>query len=141
MLNFRDQRHVKSCSVCNAEKPQGTIGYQANDAQESPLPVSNPDAAIDVAIASPNDIEAQPHRLAPCSDDVTPTQISRSNRRGLLASLTIIAEVENARQYPRPIKWFITFVISIAAIAAPAGSSIFYREKTYNSVEFSLVNY
>ncbi|KAI9740842.1 MAG: hypothetical protein M1818_004447 [Claussenomyces sp. TS43310] len=54
------------------------------------------------------------------------TIVPRSKRRGLLGQLTIIPEIERPREYGRGTKWFITFLIAIAATAAPMGSSIFY---------------
>lgn len=53
--------------------------------------------------------------------------VSRSQRRGLLGRFTVVAEVENPLDYPRRTKWFITFVVALAAVAAPLGSTIFFR--------------
>lgn len=53
--------------------------------------------------------------------------VERSKRRGLFGRLTLLAEVEEPKNYPRKTKWFITFVVAVAAMAAPMGSSIFYR--------------
>lgn len=53
--------------------------------------------------------------------------VSRSKRRGLLGGLTLLAEVKEPKNYARSTKWFITFVVAVAAMAAPMGSSIFYR--------------
>lgn len=56
--------------------------------------------------------------------------ISRSKRRGLLATITIVPEVENPYGYKNGTKWFITLVIALAAAAAPLGSAIFLRKQT-----------
>ena len=56
-----------------------------------------------------------------------PVKIHRSKRRGLFGRFTIVAEVEEPKSYHRRTKWFITFVIALAAAAAPLGSSIIFR--------------
>ena len=57
-----------------------------------------------------------------------PVKVPRSQRRGLLGRLTILAEVEEPKHYPNSVKWFITFVIAVAAMAAPLGSTILFRK-------------
>jgi hypothetical protein len=54
--------------------------------------------------------------------------VPRSQRRGLLARLTFVAEVEKPYDYKRSTKWFITFLVALGAVAAPLGSSILLRE-------------
>lgn len=54
--------------------------------------------------------------------------VPRMKRRGLFGQLTLVAEVEDPKTYPRKMKWFITFIVAVAAAAAPMGSSIFFRE-------------
>ena len=56
-----------------------------------------------------------------------PVKVRRSARRGLFGRFTILAEVEEPKYYERRTKWFITFMIAIAAAAAPLGSAIFFR--------------
>lgn len=56
-----------------------------------------------------------------------PVKVRRSARRGLFGRFTILAEVEEPKHYERRTKWFITFMIAIAAAAAPLGSAIFFR--------------
>jgi hypothetical protein len=53
--------------------------------------------------------------------------IPRSKRRGLLGRFTIIPETERPYEYGNGTKWTITFVVALAAAAAPMGSAIFYR--------------
>lgn len=62
------------------------------------------------------------------TDHNAPIVVSRSNRRGLFGQLAVLAEVENPKTYPRNKKWFITFIVGVAGIAAPMGSSIFFRK-------------
>ncbi|KAH6722437.1 major facilitator superfamily transporter multidrug resistance [Leptodontidium sp. MPI-SDFR-AT-0119] len=52
------------------------------------------------------------------------TIVPRAKRRGLLARLTVIPEVERPYEYKNSTKWFITFQVAIAAAAAPMGSAI-----------------
>lgn len=54
--------------------------------------------------------------------------VPRMKRRGLFGQLTIVAEVEDPKTYPRKMKWFITFIVAVAAAAAPMGSAIFFRK-------------
>lgn len=58
----------------------------------------------------------------------TLVKVRRSERRGLFGRFTLLAEVEEPKHYSRTTKWFITFVIAVAAAAAPLGSAILYRK-------------
>lgn len=59
-----------------------------------------------------------------------PVKVPRSDRRGLFGRFSILAEVEEPKDYPNKTKWFITFVIATAAAAAPLGSTIFFRTRS-----------
>lgn len=61
------------------------------------------------------------------SNPPPPVPVPRDRRRGLCGRFTVVAEVEIPKHYARGTKWFITFVIAIAAMAAPMGSAIFLR--------------
>ncbi|KAL6880822.1 major facilitator superfamily domain-containing protein [Trichoderma novae-zelandiae] len=54
------------------------------------------------------------------------TVVPRSQRRGVLARLTVVPEVERPYDYKKSTKWGITLTIALATAAAPLGSSIFY---------------
>jgi len=54
------------------------------------------------------------------------TIVPRSQRRGLLGRLSIIPEVERPYDYTNKTKWLITFIVALAAAAAPLGSAIFW---------------
>lgn len=54
-------------------------------------------------------------------------KVPRGKRTGLLASWTLLYEAEEPKHYPRKIKWLITFMIALAAVSAPMGSSIVLR--------------
>jgi hypothetical protein len=56
------------------------------------------------------------------------TTVPLSQRRGLFAKLSLIPEVERPYDYANKTKWLITLIVSIAAAAAPLGSSIFFRK-------------
>jgi multidrug resistance protein len=51
-------------------------------------------------------------------------KIPRHERRGILANLCIVAEVDDPYAYSRKKKWTITFIIALAGAAAPMGSSL-----------------
>jgi hypothetical protein len=55
-------------------------------------------------------------------------KVPRSQRRGLFARFAIVAEVTEPYDYPDRTKWFIVFVIGLAAAAAPVGSAIILRQ-------------
>ena len=57
-----------------------------------------------------------------------PVKVPRSQRRGLFGRFTLVAEVEEPKDYAKRTKWFITFIVSMAAMAAPMGSAIFFRK-------------
>jgi hypothetical protein len=55
-------------------------------------------------------------------------RVPRSQRRGLLARFAVIAEVTHPYDYKNRTKWFITFIVAVAAAAAPVGSAIILRK-------------
>ena len=63
--------------------------------------------------------------------------VPRGQRRGLFANLAIIAEVTEPHDYTRKRKWMITFVVAVAAAAAPMGSSIILPALGDITVEFN----
>lgn len=66
-------------------------------------------------------------RVETGTQDPTPVKVPRSQRRGLFGRFTIVAEVEEPKHYSRRTKWYITFVVSLAAVAAPIGSTVIFR--------------
>lgn len=54
--------------------------------------------------------------------------VPRSDRRGLLGRFSIIPEVTNPYSYSPATKWWMTIIVSFAAITSSTGSSIFYRK-------------
>ena len=51
-----------------------------------------------------------------------------NERRGLLARLSLIPEVDEPKNYSPRAKWTITFIVAIAGAAAPTGSGILLRK-------------
>ncbi|CAI7660733.1 unnamed protein product [Penicillium pancosmium] len=77
-----------------------------------------------------NDPE-DPAPLSRMSTELGPAvAVPRLKRRGLFGSLTLVAEVEDPKTYPRKMKWFITFIVAWAGATAPMGSSIFFPSLT-----------
>jgi hypothetical protein len=54
--------------------------------------------------------------------------VPRLSRRGLFAAVCLMDEVDEPKHYTRPQKWWITFVVALASVAAPIGSNILLRE-------------
>lgn len=70
-----------------------------------------------------------------------PIKVPRSQRRGLFGRFTILAEVEEPRDYKNKTKWFITSLVSLAALAAPLGSTIIFRESSSTANPCPLSNH
>ena len=51
-------------------------------------------------------------------------KVPRGQRRGLFARFALVAEVTNPYAYSRRLKWWLTFVISVAGSAAPMATGI-----------------
>ena len=69
-----------------------------------------------------------PRTVSAQSKIIPVKKVPRASRTGLFARLSLLYEAEEPKHYPRVIKWYITFVIGLAAFAAPMGSSIVYRK-------------
>lgn len=88
--------------------------------QESDLP----------PVMDEKDVGIPNHSLSEDPEYDPPIVIPRLKRRGLFGQFTLLAEVDNPKAYSRKKKWFITFIVAVAAITAPMGSSIFFRKLT-----------
>lgn len=92
------------------------------------------------------DIEAQVERpnllrTTTSSSRRSVRKVPRSQRKGLFGRLTLLYEAEEPKDYPRPIKWWITSLIACAAVTAAMGSSIILPalpeiERTFNTTPF-----
>ena len=88
-------------------------------------PTTHDDEAIDT---TEKDIESAQAMSIAESCAPPPVRVPRSSRRGLFSRFCLLAEVEEPKHYSRNTKWLITFVIALAAIAAPLGSAIILRK-------------
>lgn len=92
--------------------------------QHGSVPRGDVDAAIDCELGGVLPEPQTPQTPAPPR---APGIVPRTQRRGLLASLTVIPEVERPKEYSNKVKWTITLFTAVAGAAAPMGSAIFYR--------------
>jgi hypothetical protein len=94
--------------------------------------LGEPSAWVDEDNENGRDVEAgRPAPLSRAASSVrskTLTIVPRKKRRGLFGSLSLLPEVERPYDYADKTKWAITSIVAFAAMAAPMGSSIFYRE-------------
>jgi hypothetical protein len=74
------------------------------------------------------DLSTETQSTSISTDPQTVVVVPRSQRRGLLGRFCLLAEVERPHDYKNGTKWFITLIIAAAAVVAPMGSAIFYRE-------------
>lgn len=85
-------------------------------------------ATSEAACLNENDVESSVPTNHQGSISGHAIRVPRVKRRGLLAKFSIIAEVEEPKDYSKRTKWFITFVVGMAALSAPLGSTIILRE-------------
>lgn len=78
------------------------------------------------------DIETNYPPSSSDAENDPPVTVPRLKRRGLFGQLTLLAEVENPKVYPRKTKWFITFIVAMAGSTAPMGSAILFRESLFH---------
>lgn len=121
------------------EKQEGISQYDCKNRPDGTLPINK---CKDHENDEPKDLssrcESQPdeeageppilHRtVSTQSQPVSVERVPLRHRAGLLAKLSILYEAEEPKDYPRNVKWFITFIIGVAAFAAPMGSAIILR--------------
>ena len=85
-------------------------------------------SSLTVPVQERSDEEKPPPLPRHSTEFGPPIPVLRMKRRGLFGQVALIAEIENPRTYSRRMKWFISFVVALAAIATPLGSSIFFRK-------------
>ena len=103
------------------ECPKGNVGPGLEDKVQDE---SRPDGSqLLTSETQKRDVEAVETEI----EDPEPVKVPRSQRRGLFGRFTIVAEVEEPKHYSRRTKWYITFVVALAAVAAPMGSAIIFR--------------
>ncbi|RDA88303.1 hypothetical protein CP532_6578 [Ophiocordyceps camponoti-leonardi (nom. inval.)] len=97
-----------------------TPQHHQEQEQTPPAPISE-DPTI---VTTTNNSNRPPSRRSIAS--VVVVVVPRRLRRGLLGRLAVIPEVKRPYDYSKRTKWGITAVVSLAAVSAPLGSSIFY---------------
>ncbi|KAL8794142.1 MAG: hypothetical protein Q9195_003327 [Heterodermia aff. obscurata] len=109
-----DDVNVDSSSAKNASE------------RESDAPSSAPSTIHEDAYQPQTEKDVELAQAGPRPESVAPSavKVPRSKRRGLFAQFCVLAEVEEPKHYARKTKWFVTFIIALAAVAAPLGSSI-----------------
>jgi hypothetical protein len=79
--------------------------------------------------AHDDDDDDDDHRSAPSLTLTrSAVRVPRLKRRGFLAQVTVIPEVEQPQDYRNQVKWTVTTIVSLSGALAPLGSAIFYRE-------------
>jgi multidrug resistance protein len=103
---------------------------ETHDSQDTARTHSD-DEGHDAQVATPHRSRSRaPHRSLSRAQSSTrsvrrdPIVVPRKERRGLFGTVCTIAEVTEPYDYSRRRKWTITFVVAVAAAAAPMGSSI-----------------
>lgn len=70
-----------------------------------------------------NDNDAAP-QISTTTTKEKPVPLPKSERRGLLSFVTLIAECKDSRSYSERVKYFIVFIIALASMIGPMGTSI-----------------
>lgn len=124
------------------ERPASVISVETTETEtvhdvEKALPT---DAVPAVSTSGePTGAEADPGVVGRTLSRISSTRskavtiVPRSQRRGLFARFAITPEVERPYEYKNSTKWWITATIALATLAAPLGSSIFYRKFAQDS--------
>lgn len=109
------------------ECPKGNVGPGL---EEKVQDESSPDGSQPSIVHAKKHPETKKRDVEAAETEVEnpePVKVPRSQRRGLFGRFTIVAEVEEPKHYSRRTKWYITFVVALAAVAAPMGSAIIFR--------------
>ena len=115
---------LEKCSVPAGATPTPS---RRSAGHESPRPHSSDQSSAIVA----HDADAareHPGLVRTVTPKADVVKVPRPQRRGLFGRFALLAEVVNPYDYDDRIKWFITFIVAFAAMAAPMGSTIFFRK-------------
>ncbi|KAI4108142.1 MAG: hypothetical protein L6R37_001180 [Teloschistes peruensis] len=101
-----------------------TVGRQDNDAISSHSAVTS--TILENTIENKHEDNVQLEHTTSTADSIHPVAVKvlKAQRRGLFGRFTVLAEVEEPKDYAQGTKWFITFIVALAAVAAPLGSAI-----------------
>lgn len=108
-----------------------SVSHAADEEVEEHEDFATPESTVHESSAAGKDTVERPDLSRSVSVQSRPISLRKvptSARTGLLGRLSLLYEAEDPKGYPRKIKWFITFNIALAAVAAPLGSSIILRE-------------
>ncbi|KXH47162.1 major facilitator superfamily transporter [Colletotrichum nymphaeae SA-01] len=118
----------------NGDRPRKSAGADADADSEGDGEMEGVDGDPSAADNAP----ARTRSRASSTRSRALSIVARSKRRGFLAQLTTIPEVDNPYNYTNKTKWTITLIIALAAAVSPMGSSIFYPALTEMSKEFGV---
>ncbi|KAL8636411.1 MAG: hypothetical protein Q9228_006193 [Teloschistes exilis] len=104
-----------------------TVGREDNDAISSHSAVTS--TILENTIENKHEDNVQLEHTTSTADSIHPVAVKvlKAQRRGLFGRFTVLAEVEEPKDYAQGTKWFITFIVALAAVAAPLGSAIILR--------------
>jgi hypothetical protein len=123
----------KDDAVMSASSPSSPGNDHSREKIEGPFDMDDANsrsrASSVVAGDEEKNISDTPIPLARQTTELGPAvKVPRLKRRGLFGQMTLVAEVEDPKTYPRKMKWFITFIVAVAGATAPMGSSVFFRK-------------
>ena len=146
----RDSKRDVEKEIAGIEKEHGIAGKSIVDTGRSKEVEGDAISiapTLDSTASETSTVNTQPlppvskTRPATLSRTITVTPdaviIPSNQRRGLLARLAFIPEVENPEHYEQRTKWFLTFIVAFCAMAAPMGSAIVMPVLSQISVAFN----
>ncbi|KAF2846224.1 MFS general substrate transporter [Plenodomus tracheiphilus IPT5] len=117
--------------IFDGSKDGGVQGLDLSSKEEDSISSSSPRASTvslhsitPPAATTTTSQQQQPPLSRTPTTTPTAIRIPRPHRRGLFAHLTLLPEITHPPHYPRPTKWFLTFLVAFCAMAAPMGSAI-----------------
>lgn len=133
-LDVEAGTHEKTTNTPQRGRTNSRHSAESRESHESERTIS--DEGHDAQVATPHRSRsrAQSSVRSIQKDAVV---VPRGQRRGLFANLAVIAEVTEPHDYTRKRKWMITFVVAVAAAAAPMGSSAILPALGDITVEFN----
>lgn len=114
--------------ITEVGRRNGDRSRKSADADADADSEGDPEVEGEEGDPSAGDVPARTRSRASSTRSRALSIVARSKRRGFLAQLTTIPEVDNPYHYTNKTKWTITLIIALAAAVSPMGSSIFYRE-------------
>lgn len=114
--------HIASEDFLDTETRGRSQSVQPRESHESARTQSDT-GQHDTQVAAPHRSRSRA-RSSARSVQKEAVNVPRGERRGLFARFAVLAEVTDPYDYSQKKKWMITFVVALAASAAPMGSSI-----------------